>query len=50
MFSLDLIRFLCLFLNPAFFSAPVSLQPLDGSTDQAAHYHLLTVQVLRFTC
>ena len=37
-----LFSFLSLFLNPAYFLAHVSLHPLVcGSTDQAAHYHVL---------
>jgi hypothetical protein len=37
------VSFLCVFMSPSFFHAPISLHPLlCGSTDQAAHGHFLS--------
>jgi len=38
-------------MNPAVFHAHISLlPPVCGSTDQAAHYHLLNFKILAYTC
>jgi hypothetical protein len=50
-FSPGLFSFLCLSTNPAFSHVHMSLHLLlCGSTDHTAHYHLLKIWVLGFTC